>query len=74
MSLHITYANEFTTLVMRRAQELHAEGLTEGPLDAATFGELMLYLGRKPARTLASFRVEEGALAGMTLYVGGDAP
>ena len=74
MALHTTYANEFTAMVMRRAAELHAQGLSEGPLDTGTFGELMLYLGRKPASVLASFLVEEGDLVGTTLYVGGDEP
>lgn len=72
MSLQATFSNDLLSLMLRRAEELHARGLREGVLDEATFGELMLYIGYKPASVLVSIQVQEGPLAGITVHAGGE--
>lgn len=71
MSLQITFSDQFKVQVYERAEELHAQGLSEGTLDHETLGELMVYIDQKPERVLFSALGVEGALAGHTVYVGG---
>ena len=65
MSFQIAfYSDEFKALVYTRAQELHAQGLLEGVLEHEIFGELMVYIDRKPTSVLYSASGVEGPLAG----------
>ena len=72
MTIQITFSDEFKARVYARAEELHAQGLTQGPVEDELFGELMLYIDHKPALVLFSATGVEGALAGRTIYVGGE--
>ena len=72
MTFQITHSNPFTQQIMDRAEALHAQSLEEGVLDQDIFGELMVYIGRKPKSVLAALDIQEGPLAGRTVYCGGD--
>jgi hypothetical protein len=74
MSLQIAFSDEFKAQVYTRAEELHAQGLSEGALEHEVFGELMVYIDHKPALVLFSATGVEGPLAGKTVYVGGEEP
>jgi hypothetical protein len=74
MSFQIAFSDEFKAQVYTRAEELHAQGLSEGALEHEVFGELMLYIDHKPALVLFSATGVEGPLAGKTVYVGGEEP
>lgn len=72
MSFQITHSKAFTQQIIDRAEALHTQGLEEGVLDQDTFGELMVYIDRKPKSVLAASDVTEGPLAGRTVYCGGE--
>ena len=70
----IAFSDEFKAQVYTRAEELHAQGLSEGALEHEVFGELMVYINHKPALVLFSATGVEGPLAGKAVYVGGEEP
>lgn len=74
MSFQIAFSDEFKAQVYTRAEELHAQGLTEGTLEHETFGELTVYIDHKPPLVLFSATGVEGPLAGKKVYVGGEEP
>jgi len=74
MTFQVTHSNAFTQQIIDRAEALHAQGLEEGVLDQDTFGELMVYIDRKPKSVLTALDVTEGPLAGRTVYCGGEEP
>ena len=72
MTFQITHSKAFTQQIIDRAEALHAQGLEEGVLDQDTFGELMVYITRKPKSVLTALEVKEGPLAGRTVYCAGE--
>ncbi|MCB0782564.1 MAG: hypothetical protein KDC03_23995 [Flavobacteriales bacterium] len=74
MSFHTSFYDEFKAQVYTRAEELHAQGLAEGTLEHEIFGELIVYIDRKPSMVLFSATGVEGPLAGKKVYVGGEEP
>lgn len=74
MSIQFTFGREFEARVYERAEELHAQGLTEGSLDDKDFGQLTVYIDRKPKSVLFFANGVEGPLEGQTVYVGSNEP
>jgi len=70
----ISFSDEYKAQVYTRAEELHAQGLSEGVLEHEVFGELMVYIDRKPTSALFSATGLEGSLAGKSVYVGSNEP
>lgn len=74
MSFELSFSDEFKAQVYTRAEELNAQGLSEGALEHDVFGELMVYIDRKPALVLFSATGVEGPMASKAVYVGGEEP
>lgn len=74
MSFHTSFSDEFKAQDYTRAEELHAQGLSEGALEHEIFGEMTVYLDSKPMLVLFTATGVEGPLAGKAVYVGGDEP
>lgn len=72
MSIQINFGREFEARVYARAEELQAQGLDEGTLDDKTFGQLTVYIDRKPRSVLYSATGVDGPLKGHSIYCGAD--
>ena len=70
----VHYSEEFENMIISKANELEALGLTEGILDEKTLGGIKVYIDKVPALCMykALMKKDTPLLAGKTICVGAD--
>lgn len=74
--ISIKVSESFEKTVILKALEMVKEGKTEGEVDSKHFGQLGIFIDRKPDLVMLTYRGTEYSpeLYGKTIYVGGNQP
>lgn len=70
----VKYSEEFENMILSKAIELEANGLSEGPLQEGKFKDITVYLNKVPAFCLYKCTISKEApfLTGKTICAGAD--